>query len=305
MSAARLIKDPLVHFLLVGLLIFAAFDFIPNQGADDVRVIVVGESQLLPLIMARNPRLDVDAASEYLKSIDQEQHAQLTEDFVREEVMYRQAIALGLDNNNYNARRRLIGQLEYINQALISDSLEVSEHELVAHFEANKQRYFVPQEVTFTHVYFPSDSASSDPSSATKDNDAARDRADVELAYLNDIDLPFHLASSRGEHFLYHRNYVNKNMDEVASHFGASFAASVFAIDQPQRNWLGPFQSEYGYHLVLLTGNKKGYVPPLRDIQAKVLDDLSRIRVKEQLDRLYEEVRTTYEIQIAEPRLES
>jgi hypothetical protein len=305
LSAARLIKDPLVHFLLVGLLIFAAFDFIPNQGADDVRVIVVGESQLLPLIMARNPRLDVDAASEYLKSIDQEQHAQLTEDFVREEVMYRQAIALGLDNNNYNARRRLIGQLEYINQALISDSLEVSEHELVAHFEANKQRYFVPQEVTFTHVYFPSDSASSDPSSATKDNDAARDRADVELAYLNDIDLPFHLASSRGEHFLYHRNYVNKNMDEVASHFGASFAASVFAIDQPQRNWLGPFQSEYGYHLVLLIGNKKGYVPPLRDIQAKVLDDLSRIRVKEQLDRLYEEVRTTYEIQIAEPRLES
>ena len=305
MSAARLIKDPLVHFLLVGLLIFAAFDFIPNQGADDVRVIVVGESQLLPLIMARNPRLDVDAASEYLKSIDQEQHAQLTEDFVREEVMYRQAIALGLDNNNYNARRRLIGQLEYINQALISDSLEVSEHELVAHFEANKQRYFVPQEVTFTHVYFPSDSASSDPSSATKDNDAARDRADVELAYLNDIDLPFHLASSRGEHFLYHRNYVNKNMDEVASHFGASFAASVFAIDQPQRNWLGPFQSEYGYHLVLLIGNKKGHVPPLRDIQAKVLDDLSRIRVKEQLDRLYEEVRSTYEIQIAEPRLES
>jgi hypothetical protein len=79
------------------------FDFIPNQGSDDVRVIVVGEAQLLPLIMARNPRLGEDAAREYLKSIAPAQHAQLTEDYVREEVMYRQAIALGLDNNNYNA----------------------------------------------------------------------------------------------------------------------------------------------------------------------------------------------------------
>ena len=305
LSAARVIKEPLVHFLLVGLLIFVTFDFIPNQGSDDVRVIVVGEAQLLPLIMARNPSLGEDAAREYLKSIEQAQHAQLTEDYVREEVMYRQAIALGLDNNNYNARRRLIGQLEYINQAFIFDSLEVDEHELVAHFKANKQRYFVPQQVTFTHVYFSSDSASSDRSSSNKDGDAARDQADVELAHLNNINLPFHLASSRGEHFLYHRNYVNKNMDEVASHFGASFAASVFAVDQPQGNWLGPFQSEYGYHLVLLSSYKEGYVPPLTDIQAKVLDDLTRIRVKEQLDRLYEEVRSTYEIQIAEPGLES
>lgn len=211
--------------------------------------------------------------------------------------MYRQAIALGLDNNNYNARRRLIGQLEYINQAFIFDSLEVDEHELVAHFNANKQRYFVPQEVTFTHVYFSSDNSSS--------GDAARDQADAELAHLNNINLPFHLASSRGEHFLYHRNYVNKNMDEVASHFSASFADRVFAIDQPQENWLGPFQSEYGYHLVLLSSNKEGYVPPLTDIRSKVLDDLTRIRVKEQLDLLYEEVRSTYEIQIAEPGFES
>ena len=127
----------------------------------------------------------------------------------------------------------------------------------------------------------------------------------AELAYLNNVNLPFHHASSRGDHFLYHRNYINKNKDDVASHFGPSFAASVFAVDQAQANWLGPFQSEYGYHLVLLSSYKEGYVPPLTDIQAKVLDDLTRIRVKEQLDRLYEEVRSTYEIQIAEPGLES
>ena len=203
------------------MLIFVTFDFIPQKATVDASAIVVGEAGLLPLIMARNPRLGEDAAREYLKSIAPAQHAKLTEEYVREEVMYRQAIALGLDNNNYNARRRLIGQLEYINQAFIFDSLEVDEHELVAHFKANKQRYFVPQQVTFTHVYFSSDSASSDRSSSNKDGDAARDQADVELAHLNNINLPFHLASSRGEHFLYHRNYVNKHMDEVASHFGA------------------------------------------------------------------------------------
>ncbi len=82
LSAARVIKEPLVHFLLVGLLIFVTFDFIPQQATVDASVIVVGEAGLLPLIMARNPRLGEDAAREYLKSIATAQHAKLTEEYL-------------------------------------------------------------------------------------------------------------------------------------------------------------------------------------------------------------------------------
>ena len=297
------------------MLIFVTFDFIPQQATVDASVIVVGEAGLLPLIMARNPRLGEDAAREYLKSIAPAQHAKLTEEYVREEVMYRQAIALGLDNNNYNERRRLIRQFEYLNEGFIYKSLKVDEEALAAHLEANQDRYSVPAQVTFTHVYFSGDRTSSKGSSPVSfssdgasagasagDSGAApQSMAIAELAYLNNVNLPFHHASSRGDHFLYHRNYINKNKDHVASHFGPSFAASVFAVDQAQANWLGPFQSELGYHLVRLSSKREAHVPPLSNIRAKVLDDLTRIRVKQQLGLLYEEVRRHYEIRFTEP----
>ena len=100
---------------------------------------------------------------------------------------------------------------------------------------------------------------------------APQNMAIAELAYLNNVNLPFHHASSRGDHFLYHRNYINKNKDDVASHFGPSFAASVFAVDQAQANWLGPFQSELGYHLVRLSSKREAHVPPLSNIRARCL----------------------------------
>ena len=284
----KVLREPLVHFLLAGSVLFVLFDLLPQDETEDASVIVVGDEQLLPLVMFRNPRLSLESASEYLEGLDDAQRGRLTEDFVREEVLYRQAIALGLDENNYNTRKRLIAQLEYINQGFIYDSLELSEAELIDHHEKNRDRYYVPHQVTFTHVYFSLD----------RRGDSAGEQARDELMYLNKVSLPFHLAASRGDHFLYHRNYVNKNKEEVASHFGESFAAEVFAVDQVQEDWIGPFRSEYGFHLLLLTTVKGGYFPPLDEVRARVADDVTQKRVREELDRIYRDIRGTYEVQI-------
>ena len=285
-------REPLLHFLLAGSLLFVIFDFLPQNETEDASVIVVGDEQLLPLVMFRNPRLSLESAREHLKAIDEAQRERLTQLFVREEVLYRQAIALGLDENNYNARKRLIAQLEYINQGFIYDSLELSEAELIDHYEKNRDRYYVPPQVTFTHVYFSLD----------RRGDEAGGHAGDELLHLNKVSLPFHLAASRGDHFLYHRNYVNKNEEEVASHFGESFAAGVFAVDQAKEDWIGPFRSEYGFHLLLLTTVKAGYFPPLDEVRSRVVDDVTQKRVREELDRIYRDTRGIYEVQIVAPK---
>ncbi|HAK53277.1 MAG TPA: hypothetical protein DCM54_15450 [Gammaproteobacteria bacterium] len=291
----KALREPLVHFLFAGSLLFVLFDLLPQKESEDASVIVVGNEQLLPLVMSRNPRLGLESANQYLQSLDEAQRERLTEDFVREEVLYRQAIALGLDENNYNARKRLIAQLEYINQGFIYDSLELSEAELVEHHKKNQDRYFVPPQVTFTHVYFSIDRRKA----------SAGEQANDELIHLNKVSLPFHLAASRGDHFLYHRNYVNKNEPEVASHFGDSFATEVFAVDQAQDDWIGPFRSEYGFHLLLLTSVKEGYFPPLDEVRARIVDDVTQRRVREELDRIYQDIRGTYEVQIEAPENES
>jgi hypothetical protein len=286
---SRLHKEPLLHFLFAGILLFVLFDWLPQEPSDNGRSIQVGNEQLLQVIMFQSPRLTRDAASEYLSSLDADQRSLLVENYVREEVLYRQAVALGLNKNNYNARRRLISQLEYINQGFITESLVITEDELQAYYEDNKDRYFVTAQITFTHVYF---------SGEGPDDRSARLMAEQELRHLNESRLPFHLAGSRGDHFLYHRNYVNKDQEEVASHFGDGFGEEVFKLDDNGGRWSGPFQSSYGYHLVLVSSVKPGYFPPLDEVRARIADDVTRVRVRQELDQFYREIRDTYYISV-------
>ena len=279
----------MLHFLSAGVLLFLLFDLLPREPSDNSRSIQVGAEQLLQVIMLQNPRLTRDAASGYLASLDTDRRNELVENYIREEVLYREAVALGLDKNNYNARRRLISQLEYINQGLIRESLVITNDELQAYYEDNKDRYFIATQITFTHVYF---------SGERSDDRSARLMAEQELRHLNESRLPFHLAASRGDHFLYHRNYVNKDQEEVASHFGDGFGEEVFELGESSTTWQGPFQSDYGFHLVLVGSIKPGYIPPMEELRARIADDVVRVRIRQELDQFYQEIRDTYYISV-------
>ena len=274
----RLLKEPLLHFLAAGMLLFLLFDLHPVKVTDSARSIQVGSAQLLPFVSNRNPRLDSKAAAEYLALLDKEQYRQLVEDYIREEVLYREAVALGLDRNNYNARRRLISQLEYINQGFIRESLVIPEDELQTYYAAHRDRYLVVPKITFTHVYFASDKSG---------DKKARLLAQQELDYLNASILAFPLAGTRGGHFLLNLNYVTKDQQEGASHFGDRFAREVFAMKADANTWQGPVQSAYGYHLVLITSLRQGYYPPLDEVRVRVKADVTRVRVREELERFY------------------
>jgi peptidyl-prolyl cis-trans isomerase C len=282
-------KEPLLHFLIIGLLLFVVFE--PQTATDNAGRIRVDNNQLLPLVMVRNPRIGPTEAKAYLEAMASEERTRLVEDFVREEVMYREAIALGLDENNYSARRRLITQLEYINQGFVYESLEIFEQDLLDHYQEHRDRYFAAAQITFTHVYFGTE----------QHGEQALAKATEELAHVNEKSLPFHLAASRGDHFLYHRNYVNKELEEVASHFGESFADDVFELQAKDATWQGPFVSAYGAHLVLVTSMKAGYFPMLDEVRARVADDVSRVKLEEAQEKLYQEMRSAYVIDVIAP----
>ncbi len=286
----RLLREPLLHFLAVGAALFLAFEWAGNDDAAREDKIRVDRPGLVQFLSYRDPRLNADSAADAFGSMTRPQRDALIEEYIREEVLFRQARAMGLDPYDYVGRRRLITQLDYINRGFIETTLEFSEDELRAFYEANGQRYFVPPRITFTHAYFSSDSR----------GENAESFARLKLAELNENQVPFHAGPSHGDVFLYHKNYVAREAEEIASHFGADFASAVFA-QEPSKRWIGPVSSEYGHHVVMVSSRKPGYSPPMAEVQQRVIQDLAFERTRDELDRYYREARTAYDIVIDLP----
>ena len=285
-----MLREPLLHFMLVGAALFLVFQWTGNDNNLPDNEIRVDQASLMRFLTYRNPRLNVDSAGAALGTMTDAQRDALIEEYVRDEVLFRQARAIGLDAYDYTGRRRLIAQLDYINRGFIEATLEITDDELREFFMANRERYLVPPKVTFTHVYFSADAR----------GDNAKAAALLRLAELNQDRVPFHAGPSRGDVFLYHRNYVAREAEEIASHFGGAFADAVFGLG-PSELWTGPIESTYGYHIVMVSSRKPGYSPALDEVRQRVLEDLSVERVRVELDAYYRQARSAYDIVVEPP----
>ena len=285
-----ILREPLLHFMLVGVALFVAFEWAGTDDAPPADEIRVDQAALVQFLTHRDPRLNIDSATTALGSMTRGQHDALIEEYVREEVLFRQARAMGLDSYDYVGRRRLIAQLDYINRGFIEQTMKFSDDELRAFHKANRERYLVPPKITFTHVYF----------GAHAHGVAAKTLASEKLAELNENAVPFHVGPSRGDLFLYHKNYVGKEAEEVASHFGADFANAVFK-QAPSERWVGPFASEHGYHIVMVSSHKPGYSPSMAEVRQRVVQDLTFERTRDALDSYYREAGRDYDIVIELP----
>ncbi|MCY3820417.1 MAG: peptidylprolyl isomerase [Gammaproteobacteria bacterium] len=286
----RILREPLLHFMLAGAVLFLAFEWGSDDRpapADEIRV---DQATLVQFLANRDPRLNADSAATVLGGMSGERRGALIEDYVREEVLFRQARKIGLDPYDHVGRRRLIAQLDYINRGFIEDTLEFSDDELRAFHEANRGRYVIAPEITFTHVYF----------STEHRGDNAGTLATDTLEELNRDAVPFHDGPSRGDLFLYHRNYVAREPEEVDSHFGAGFTDAVFNL-APADRWVGPIASEHGHHLVMVSSRKPGRSPPMTEVRQRLAQDLTVERIREGLETFYQDARSAYEIVVDLP----
>jgi len=225
-----------------------------------------------------------------LDSLSKTELEALVSDYVREEVLYREAKALKLDENDFTARQRLIQQLNFINQGVLFSAIKLSDQELNQYLEQNRARYRVRPRVTFTHVYF---------SREKHGNEGARGLAEAKLDELQKGEVPFHEALGHGDRFLYHHNYVNKEADEIQSHFGEAMKKSLFEKIGKGRGWFGPLRSDYGFHLVLVTQHRPGHEPDLDEVRSRVEQDATRARVDEELAKVTQTIIDEYEVEVA------
>lgn len=288
MLSIRLLKEPLIHFLLLGLGLFVVYQRINLEPADDPTTIVVDRNQLLTFMQYRSKAFDGKRFGEVLNRMPEEQLQQLIEAYVREEALYREAKALRLDKNDYVSRMRLVQQLEFITRGFVDTALPPpTEEEIEAYYQQHRADYYVQPWVTFTHVFFNQE---------RHGLEKAKALAEAELKVLRDNNATFDKAPGHGDRFYYHVNYVKKEPEEIASHFGLSMQKQLFALAPSENTWYGPFQSVYGFHLVMLTSHNEGYTPALADIHDRVMDDVSRVQQEERFEASIDSIVKTYKV---------
>jgi hypothetical protein len=285
----KLYQQPLLHFLAAGTLLFILFNAVADSDQDQQRI-VVDRDTLLQYLQYQTKNFNAQKASQELDSLDQQQLQRLVDRYVEEESLYREAMAMGLDNNDYVIKKRIIQKIEFIHQAAAESAAAATSAELESYYQKHSARYYREPKITFTHVFF---------SDKLHGKSQARLLAQQQLAELNRDRVPFSQAIDYGDRFLYHLNYVERTPDFVASHFGQAMARSVFALDPRTPEWHGPFASGYGQHLVLVSRQQAGGITPFEEMESQVRADLNRDRLRDQLQSAADQVADQYRIAIA------
>jgi peptidyl-prolyl cis-trans isomerase C len=270
---SRLLRDPLVHFLAIGAVLFAVSAW---RGEDPPDRIVITAAQVAQARAAATALQGREPTAEEL--------AALVEPTIRDEVFYREALALGLDVNDDEVRTRLIEKMSYLTQDL-ADPEPSSEEELRRFYAESPETFTIPALVSFDQVFF-----SPGMRGAALEADAA-----AGLAALRSGREPAEV----GDRTPLRESYDDAPREQVAVLFGDELADALF--DAAPGEWAGPFRSDFGLHAVRLRGRTGERLPPYEEIAARVAEEYGAERRREANERAYREMRARYDVVIEQP----
>jgi parvulin-like peptidyl-prolyl isomerase len=277
---ARFLKQPLVHFLVLGGLIFVAYALTADPAAEPAtdpagNTIVVDRAALLDYMQYQAQAFEPEVFEARLAAMSEAEVADLVHAYVREEALYREGLDMGMDQADYIIRQRVVQKVEFLLENLVANDITPTDAELQAYYDEHITAYLADSAYTFTHIFFDGQA----------DMTEARARAEALLADSGGI--AFDQASQYGDRYPFLQNYVERARDFVGNNFSADFVAQLDRLT-PGETWQGPFASRYGWHLVMLRARSDPFTPPLADIRARVLDDYrydTLIRIREEAEQ--------------------
>jgi hypothetical protein len=269
----RLLKEPLLHFLVLGALIFAVYSWLnrslpDNKSAAGTVRITSNEIAWLKETWSR----------QWQREPTRDELRGLVTDFLKEELLAREARALGLDQNDTIVRRRLAQKLEFLVQDT-SSLAEPTEEDLRRFYEANPERFQTDAHISFTHVFFRREKRAS---AATEAKAALDDLA----RGANPADF--------GDRLLVDSEIVDADMQSVAGQFGREFADAVFTLKPGA--WNGPIESGYGLHLVRVSEVKPGKRRAFSEVKTQVLEYWREQRQRSDNEKYFASLLKKYDV---------
>jgi PPIC-type PPIASE domain len=274
---ARIIRDPLFHFLLLGAAIFAIYGLAKRHNTDKPGEMVVTQGTIENLVTGFTRTWQRPPTEEELRG--------LVRDYIREEATYREALAMGLDRDDMIVRRRLRQKLEFLSDDLASRT-EPSDNDLQAFVKTHPELFQKEVSFSFRQIYL------------NPQIHGANLRRD-ESYLLNLLQKAQPGLTALGDPFLLAQSFQNISLAGVKKTFGEQFASGLSAL--PIGQWRGPASSSYGAHFIFLSQRSEGYLPPLADVRDQVRREWLNAKRIEATDRFYEALLRHYTVKIAPP----
>jgi hypothetical protein len=274
----RLIGEPLLHFALLGGAMFVAYGLLAEPAADNAEIVVTSDriaslsAQFSAMRGGRPPTGD--------------ELRGLIETYVRDEMLYREGLALGLDRDDPVVRARVRQKADILS----SDALaaEPTDAELQAYLEAHQPDFDISGRISFEQVYF-------DPTKHTDSLETVSTRARAALAVGTDPE-------AVGDRTMLPRSMTQVMLTEVRARFGEAFEQQLTQIDK--EGWQGPFTTPFGAHLVRVTWREPVTRATLENARDEIARDWARVHTAKMKDQFYRSLAERYTVRIeAMPRV--
>lgn len=268
------LREPLLHFLLIGGLLFVVFNVRNDSVINDEKHITISAEQINALSLQWRQRWQRSPTADELQS--------MIEQKIRNEVLYREAVAMGLDKNDPVVRRRLAQKISFIFTGL-SEVVEPTDAELQGYLDAHAEKYAVPARRNFVQIYF----------NVQQRGEPARQDARRVLHTLTQSGTHVDL-DELGDTSMLARQYRQASQQDVARLFGGDFARDLF--DVPAGSWQGPVVSSYGLHLIYVADKTASQLSTLEAMRDRLRQDWMARQRQDFDEAFYQGLRQRYQI---------
>jgi hypothetical protein len=279
----QLRREPLVHFLLLGTALFGVFALLGDRGSERAGHIVVTPGHLEHLMVGFTRTWQRPPTAQEL--------AGLIDDYIREEVLYREAVAMGLDRDDTIVRRRLRQKLEFLTEET-AEMAAPSDEEFQTFLQQHLDTFRVEPRLAFRHVYLSRD----------RRGDAASAEARQLLMQLTRGDAAMD-TTALGDPFLLPPEFALVSRSEIVRLFGDAFATQLQHLELGR--WTGPIESAYGLHLVCVLERVDGRIPALAEVREAVQHEWLAARRKAVNEQFYQRLRARYTVVVEQPQAAS
>ena len=277
----KIIKEPLVHFLIIGAFIFIVSGFIKDDYISEDYQIEITKQNVESMFKRWLAQL------KHMPT--QEEFDVYLENYLQNEILYREAKAMGLDNDDIIIKNRMVQKIEFLTNDLINIS-PPTEKEAKDYFKENTDKYTIPGKIDFVHIYFNTDNSTLD---------KVRQRANKVNKNLSRMSTLPEKYFEKGDPFILPYEFNEISKDEVERKFGKSeLLENLFSAKIVE--WSGPYLSTYGMHLVFIKDRQPPTVPDFEIVQEKIKMEIAEKRNRESHKNFMTELKKKYNIQYSE-----
>lgn len=275
----RWVKEPLVHFLGLGAVLFVVYAWVHPATSPRNRIEI--------------SRAEIDQLSEtftrqWMRTPRPEELKALVDDAIRVEIFAREAVALGLDRDDVVLRRRLAQKYEFLSRDLLRTA-PPTDTELVSYMADHRDRYEIPERIWLEQIYFGSEHRKAPQADAR--------------AVLTKLLRGGAAGKNPGDVLLVPRELQDKSPSELGALLGPEFVRAVASLQSG--SWAGPIRSSYGWHLVRVERRLPAALPSLAEVRDDVERDWREEELQQASDRLYAKLRSHYQVVVVPTPSES